>query len=244
MDTGTYSAASALLAALRTQEVTAHNLANVNTPGFKRRLAALQPFQEHLAAAQGEPTGTTPEGVTIDFARGPIDHTGNPLDLALEGEGFFVLRGPQGQLYSRQGSFTLDGSGRIVDSVGRPLLGEGGGELTVPTDTTAIRVDQEGRVFADDTEVGKVWVVDVAKPRAFVPAAYTAFALPPDGPAPHTVERACVMQGALEGSNTNPIDELVSMITTLRSFETAQRSLASLADTTDMLTRAAQNTGS
>lgn len=243
MDTGVYAAGSALLAHMRAQEVTAHNLANINTPGFKRRLTVFQPFDAHLAA---EMAGDGTKSMEIDFARGPIDSTGNPLDMALDCEGFFVLEAADGDgyLYTRKGNFTLDGSGAIVDSVGRHLLGDGGGTLTVPAETNAIRVDHEGRVFADGSAIGRVWVVDVADRRALAPAAGTAFGLPEGGPAPKSVERPAVVQGALEGANVNPVDELVTMIATLRSFEAAQRTLTAFDDTTEQLTKAAQNTSS
>ena len=241
MDPGMYAAGGALLAQLRAQEVTAHNLANINTPGFKRRLTVHKPFQTHLANELAEAnTG----GTVIDFARGTLDSTGNPLDLALDCEGFFVVETESGYLYTRKGNFTLDGDGAIVDSIGRRLMGDGGGTLTVPSNAHTVHVDQEGRVFADDSEIGKVWVVDVADRTALVPTAATAFALPENQPPPASVEHPAVMQGALEGSNINPVDELVTMIATLRSFEAAQRTLTAFDDTTEQLAKAAQNSGS
>jgi flagellar basal body rod protein FlgG len=237
MEPGVYSAGSSLVANLRAQEVTAHNLANINTPGFRRRLALFHPFQAQLAAAQ--PSGTQVDEVVIDFAPGPVQQTGNPLDVALEGEGFFVLRGPSGYLYSRKGNFALGADGTVVDSVGRPLLAEGGGELKIPNETREIRVDSRGQVFADKTSVGRIWVADVPKPRAFVPAAYTAFTLPAGAPPATTVENPTVVQGALEGSNTNAVDEVVSMIVTLRSFEAAQRVLHAIDESLKQTTSAA-----
>jgi len=237
MDPAVYSATSSLEAALRAQDVVAHNLANVNTPGFKRRLVV---FQAQLAAAMGQ-AGTQPDEVVVDFSRGPAQQTGNPLDLMLDCEGFFVLSaGPDsGYIYTRKGNFSLSADGAIVDSMGRPLLGNGGAELRVPRETREIRIDEAGQVVADGASIGRVWVVDVPKPRPFVPAAYTAFALPPDAPAPETVADAVVVQGTLEGSNTNPVDELVSMIATLRNFEASQRALRSIDESLEQMSRAA-----
>jgi len=239
MDSGIYSAATGLQANLQAQDVTSHNLANVNTPGYKRRLAVFQPFYSQLAAQSGSLAGTELDGVVIDYSRGPIQQTGNRLDLALNGEGFFVLRGADGQVYTRQGAFSLSSEGAIVDSVGRPLLADGGSEIRVPTNVRELRVSEDGRVLADGASVGRISVVDVPAPRALVPAAYTAFALAPGAAAPERVERPAVMQGALEGSNTNAVDELVSMITTLRGFEAAQRVLRSIDENLDRLNQTA-----
>ena len=239
MDSGIYSAATGLQGSLQAQDVTSHNLANVNTPGYKRRLAVFQPFQAQLAAQAGPLAGTELNGVVVDYTRGPMQQTGNRLDLALNCDGFFVLRGAEGQVYTRQGAFTLSQEGNIVDSVGRPLLSTGGSEIRIPTITREIRVNQDGSVLADGASVGRISVVDVPAPRALVPAAYTAFALAPGAPAPEPVAHPTVAQGALEGSNANAVEEMVSMITTLRGFEASQRVLRSIDENLDRLNQTA-----
>ena len=241
MDAAAYTAAGAMATNLRVQEISSHNLANVNTPGFKRRLAIFQPFHAHLAAAQTAVQGADAAGVVVDFGQGPINATGNPLDLALDCEGFFVVEGQQGRLYTRRGNFTLDAEGRICDTLGRPLLAEGGGKLRVQPGAGAISVAEDGRMLADGIDIGKIWVVDVPKPRTLVPAGFTAFSAPPGGPTPKAVERSVVKQGALEMSNANPIEELVAMITTLRSFEAARQTLTGMDKTSEKLAQAAQN---
>jgi flagellar basal body rod protein FlgG len=236
-----YTVASTMTACLKAQEVSAHNLANVNTPGFKRRLAVEQPFHAYLAAEREAVQGVQVDGVTTDFSRGAVRPTGNPLDLALGCDGFFVLDGPEGQVYTRRGDFTLDGEGRVVDSLGRTLLSEGGGALRVPGGAVSITVAEDGGVMVDGTVVGRVWVVDVPSPRSLVPAGFTAFTPMDETATPTTVARPVVRQGALEMSNANPIDELVAMVSTLRSYEAAQRTLTSIDQTSEKLTTAAQN---
>ncbi len=240
MDAAAYTAASAMTSHLQAQEVSAHNLANVNTPGFKRRLALYQPFHAYLAAAQRSMQGTQVDGVAVDFSRGALSATGNPLDLALDCEGFFVVQGTEGWLYTRRGNFTIDSKSRLVDSIGRPLLARGGTELRVPDGAGAITVAEDGRVMAGGSDIGKIWVVDLPKPRALVPAGFTAFALAPGALPPGGVERPVVRQGVLEMSNANPIDELVAMITTLRSFEAARQTLTNIDETSEKLADAAQ----
>ncbi|MFP4055879.1 MAG: flagellar basal-body rod protein FlgF [Candidatus Brocadiia bacterium] len=239
MDAGVYSAASGLEAYLRAQEVLAHNLANVDTGGYKRRLALFEPFQAELAAELGGLAGAEVDDVVVDFSPGPLVTTERPLDLAIQGQGFFVLQAQSGYVYTRKGSFVLDGEGRVVDTVGRGLVGAGGGPVRIPEETTELVVDREGRVFADGAEVGRVWVVDIPQPEVLRPAAYTAFALSDGAAAPATLEGATVVQGAVEGSNTNAIDELVAMITTLRGFEAAQRALVSIDESMEQLNEAA-----
>ena len=242
MDSGIYSAATGLRETLRAQEITANNLANVNTPGYKRRLAVFHPFQRVLAQQLDQ--GTVLGGVVVDFSPGPIHHTGNPLDLAIEGKkGFFVLRGSNGYLYTRKGSFTLRGDGTIVDTVGRPLLADGGGELRVPPETREIRVTTSGEVYADQTAIGRIWVVEFDGPPPLVAAAYTAFALAEGARQPATAAQPRILQGALEGSNTNAVDELVSMIALLRSFEASQRTAKAIDESLKETTTVAQQSG-
>ena len=223
MDSSLYAASSVLVAHLRAQEISAHNLANVTTPGFKRHVPLFQPFQAELdsaAAGQGD--------YVVDFSRGAMEHTGNPLDLAVDGKGFFVLEGPGGYLYTRKGNFSLSDKDLVVDAVGRPVLTDSGSKLHVPSGTREIRVEEGGTVYADGGAIGRVWVVDFETPERLLPAAYTTFADPGGEPAPATVAKPRVVQGVLEGSNTNPVEEMVSMIATLRSFESAQRVIRSI----------------
>jgi len=240
MDPEVYAATAGLAAALRNQDIIARNLANVNTSGFRRRVPVDDPFEAQLSEAQA--ASPVPGEEVVDFSRGPIARTENPLDLALNCDGFFALAGPSGNVYTRKGSFSLNADGAIVDSVGRSLLSSGGDVLRVPGGTREIRVDPSGEVLADGSSVGKVWVVNVAEPRLLVPAAYTAFSLPESAAAPETAQDAAVEQGALEGSNTNAIEELVSMIANLRSFEASQRVLRSIDESLKQTAAAASAT--
>lgn len=242
MDSGLYSAASGLTESLRAQEITANNLANVNTPGYKRRLAVFHPFHKVLADQLSQ--GTALGDVVVDFSPGPIQHTGNALDFAIHGDGFFVLGGAAAYLYTRKGNFTLRGDGTIVDTVGRPLLGDGGAELRVPPDTRKVRVTTGGQVYADDTALGRIWVVKFEGTPPLEAAAYTAFSLAEGASQPATEPRPQVVQGALEGSNTNAVDELVAMITTLRSFEASQRVVQTIDQSLEQTTTMAQQTAS
>ncbi len=118
----------------RQMDVIATNLANLTTVGFKAESLV---FTEHLAQT-GDPHGALSlvhdVSVTRNLAAGPITETGNPLDLAIRGRGYFPVQTPNGTRYTRNGTFQLDGSGQIVTSEGHPLLGVGGAPITVPPD--------------------------------------------------------------------------------------------------------------
>lgn len=204
-------AAQALYYWERRQEVLANNLANAETDGFKGTRVFARLVQGALLA---------PEAAT-DFRQGTLTPTGQPLDLAIEGDGFFVLQTPAGERLSRGGSLRLDEAGRLVDASGRALLGERG-PIVVPPGT--VEVDEQGVVRVDGTEVGRLRVERLpagVEPQRdegtlFVPAQERIRV--PDG------ERR-VRQGFIEKSNASTLDGLVEMITVQRSYAAIERSI-------------------
>lgn len=214
------------------QEVAAHNLANVDTAGFKAERA----FARMLVTAAGagrstsaaapagraEPTPPDPEGRVLDtytdFRIGPVRETGAPLDLALTGPGFFVVRTPQGERWTRGGAFTLDGTGGVTDSAGSPLIGDDG-PVVVPAGTTTLIVGPDGRVMADGRPLGRLRVE--APPLGTLRLRHAAGGyLEPTLDRRLLAETAAVRQGALEGSNVNPVGALVELITIQRAYAT------------------------
>ena len=215
MNTGLYSGVSAMRANQRRLEAITANLSNVSTPAYKR----LSTLSEGVAIARADP-GDLRVRVSskTDFTQGPLERTENPLDLALQGEGFFAVEGPEGQVYTRNGSFRLDERGTLTTADGRPVawrqLGGGIDPVGQP-----VRVDTAGTVFQGSAEVGALELVafdDLARLRLDNDGYYRAPAELERDPA--TAE---VHQYALEGSNVSSIDELVAMITVQRSFESA-----------------------
>src|SRR3712207_2739396 len=150
MERGLYIAASGMLAEMVRQGQLANDLSNASTPGYKADRSSQRSFGELLLnnSVTGQPVGTLGlgariEGITTDLSPGPIRDTGEPLDLAVVGEGFFGVQTPQGVRYTRNGQFTADGNGNLVTREGYQVLGRNGGP---------VRVGADGRV--DPRQVG------------------------------------------------------------------------------------------
>jgi len=229
-----YPVLSGALAQEKRLEIITNNLANVNTAGFKRDL----PLFEGI----GRPVGTSKEGsgslvpsptfemlhqVFTDFTPGAIRTTGEPLDLAIEGEGFFSVQTPQGIRYTRGGSFTIDAEGQITTQEGLPVLGTGG-PITLPPGI--IQIDAEGRISVKGTEVGAqpteidlLPIFRFTDPSQLKKVGQTLFEAVEGGAVPFPEGR--IRQGALEGANVNPVEEMVAMITVMRLYESAQKAI-------------------
>ncbi len=222
MDNITTVVLSRLVAQSRALDVTAANLANANTPGFRAERTL---FTAWLAR---EPGGAVPPGEgAIAFAQdsatwhdttaGPLRHTGNPLDLAIgNGLGWFTVQTPRGPRLTRAGQFQLDASGTVVDALGDPLLDASGNPLrTTPADTR-LAVTADGTLASENGPIGRIGVVqpnDESKLTA--EGATLAAAATPTSP----LADPQIVQGAVEDSNVRPIEELNRMMQQMREFQ-------------------------
>lgn len=236
---GLYSAAGALQMAERNHEVVAHNLANANMPGFRRQVVAFESFGQSLSSAStqrvdGSAIGSPiPHAATV-FEPGELLFTDKSLDLALKGDGFFVLDGPNGPLYTRNGVFELNGQGELQTIGGLPVSGTGG-RITIPPGTAQITVREDGTVVADNADVGRLKLATFKDAAALVPAGTTLFEAPA-GVRPDDAQ-ATVHQGYRESSNVQIVDEMVRMIAGMRQHEASQRALRALSDAIEQTTR-------
>jgi flagellar basal body rod protein FlgG len=228
---GLYSAASAMLARVNQQNVLAHNVDNMDTPGFRQVLLALDDFTRTstLGASPGASTGrylgdlglgvqTLAE--EIDFTEGGLQFTGQPLDLAIQGQGFFRIRTPQGERYTRDGRFDRDAQGQLVtidgylvlSADGQPIVLDGEGEVTVGGD---------GTLFQDGQSAGRLGLVAFANPESelarSLPNLFSAAG------APSGEQLGVVSQGYLEASNVNPAQIMAQMTLIARNYEAAQQ---------------------
>jgi flagellar basal-body rod protein FlgF/flagellar basal-body rod protein FlgG len=235
---GMYSAASALVVASEQQEVTAYNLANANVPGYRERGLVFESFDRELGRAV-TPTGDIVGARTVqayhDFRPGAIQQTGHPYDLALgDPDRFFTVSGPNGALYTRNGTFFRTTDGRLVTQAGYPLQGENG-PISFPPDAVQVIVGTDGSVTADGQPIGNLRLVRFTNPgqlTAAGPTLYTA----PDG-AGLTAAPGRVMQGARESSNVQPADAMVRLIIGSRYYDAAQRSLRTISESLQLNTR-------
>jgi flagellar basal-body rod protein FlgF len=224
MNSGIYGALSGSMAQMNRLDVLANNLANVNTAGFKKDTIR---FETLLASPSPEGTEQEPESPTlvqqyfgIDFSAGVVKRTDNTFDLALDGDGFFVVNTPEGKAYTRQGNFRVDATGKLVTVDGYEVLG-GGGPILLNGSTVSF--DTAGKIFVEGTETGAIDVVDFAKPYELRRVGGGLFVPVNPDAAGQPAQNSKVMQGHLEGSNVNAIEEMARLIETTRSSETCQR---------------------
>jgi len=230
---GLYSAATAMDASNRRQEVVSENLANLQIPGYRRRVMGQSSFDTVLQPMQNSYTssllGTTPEKVTYDFTQGHIDETKLKLDVALNGEGFFTVQGPGGPLYTRSGAFHLDTQGTLVNVDGMPVQGTSGPiQIAGDSSTSQIEIAKDGSVYSGDQRIGQLAIVQFADNSVLSSAGASLFSASPD--AVITGSSAEVLQGRLELSNTSSVTELINLIAVSRQRDAAQKALMTLSE--------------
>ena len=237
-------------------DVIANNLANVNTSGFKKSRAEFQDLlyesMRSAGAASSQDTivptgiqlghGTRPAAVQKMFTQGDFQNTTNELDWAIEGDGFFQIEIPNGDTsYSRSGEFKLDADGRIVNPDGFPLVPE----MTIPTDTISISVGMDGTVSvieagdATPTELGTLQLARFVNPAGLRSLGKNLYA-PTEASGDEITGTAgengfgTIAQGFLEMSNVSVVDEMVSMITAQRAYETNSKVIQTADDMLQM----------
>jgi flagellar basal-body rod protein FlgG len=213
------AAAASLSNDLARMTALGHNLANATTPGYKRQLAATQPFQASLAQQEAALSGGV--AAAIDTKQGTLRVTDAPLDLAIDGDGFFELRTAAGAAYTRRGDFRIDASGQLVTQGGHLVMGAGG---PLVLRSAAPVVTRDGRVLDDGQEVGQLKLVSFTDPRSLTASEGGAVFTAPEAAQALAPERAPrVLQGHLEASNVNTAAEMVRLIETVRHFESVQK---------------------
>jgi flagellar basal body rod protein FlgG len=218
MSSDIYTSLSGARASWRQLENLSQNLANINTTGYKEQTMTFQlegsgegAFGQSLASA----IATGP-----DFRDGPIHPDGHPSHLALRGRGFFLVEstGTEGPLLTRAGDFRLSSDGELITNGGYKVMGHGGSILIPPGEE--FTVTEEGYVMGHDSgELGQIRIVDATDPRPAGEGMWT-----PNGNIANTTN-ARVVQGALEGSNVNPLGAMVELVQASRFFEFGQKSI-------------------
>lgn len=211
---GMIRAARALHYLERRQEVVSHNLANADTSGFKAERAFARALGDALPVVDTQ----------TDRTAGTLQQTESPLDLALGGEGFFVVDTPEGERWTRSGSFRLDEAGRMVDANGNALLGEGG-PIVLPQGR--VEVNGAGRIRVEGKDVARIRI-DTAPAGADLTHAGGNLFVPDAAGQPIAEEQRVVRQGYLETSNVNAVSSLVDMIEIQRAYSAVQRSITTM----------------
>ncbi|MEO2083798.1 MAG: flagellar basal-body rod protein FlgF [Desulfurobacteriaceae bacterium] len=199
--------------AMEQLDVTANNIANVNTPGFKKILE--EEMSQHIPQNGGDAYNLLVfprfKATHVLLSEGALKKTGNPFDLALKGDGFFAVKTKGGEVYTRNGHFTLGADGKLVDSNGNPVLGIDDREIIL-SGRGKVTVDKDGVIYEDGRKVAVLKVVNFRSVSPVGDSYYRGIGSPQP-------TDAAVLQGYLESSNVNPVKEMVELINAQRRFE-------------------------
>jgi flagellar basal-body rod protein FlgF len=240
MDNSLLVSLSQQLAAYRSMDVIANNLANAATPGFKREAAKFEEFiiQVRPAEDQVGPQSLSfvkDAGVVRDLGQGELTTTGAALDFAINGKGFFTVQTPAGMRYTRDGHFTLDQNGQLVTSNGYAVQGDGGA-ITITPDDGDINVGPDGTISSvrngTSNQIGKLQIVDFANERTMTKQGANLYTT---SQSPTATTDSTVAQRMLEGSNVSPVIEISHMVEVMRAYETT----ATLSNSQEQLMRQA-----
>jgi flagellar basal-body rod protein FlgF len=224
-----YQSYSAVAARFAQLTVLSNNLANTNTVGYKGdRLfeEIVQYSTKNIAEADkaDQVTGipVTRQREVTDFSPGSILETGNPLNIAITGNGFFVVQSPQGKRYTRQGDFQINTKGQLLSADGLPVLGEQG-PITLPAGQ--VYIDDSGHVSVDGQEIERLKLVDFNDRTKLAKEGNGRFVLTDDSETEVPATSPNLKQGALESSNVNPVRLMAELLDTRRQFEAMQKSI-------------------
>lgn len=216
--------------ALRNQmNVIANNVANMSTPGYR---AQNMVFSEYINKSPNNPKVPVKDDISqvLDVghyqntAAGSMSQTGNPTDVALNGSGYFGIQTNDGVMYTRAGNFQLNVNGELVTGAGNLVADTGGGTITVPDDSTEIRIDSKGVISNQDGELGQLMIVEFENEQE-LEAEGNGLYRAPEGTVFAEAAQTVAVQGMLEGSNVNPILEMTRMIDVLRTYQSTQKML-------------------
>lgn len=216
MDLNTAIALSRLAAQQRAMDVTATNIANANTPGFQAERTVFADFLSRTRT--GQTIAFTQDRATWrDTTAGPISRTGNPLDVALTGSGYFTVRTAEGVRLTRAGHFSLSATGALTDGLGNPVLDTNERPIQLAPADTGITIAGDGTISSRNGQIARIAVVSVAEPQKL--KAEGGRLLNPEATTTAPIARPQLTQGALEGSNIEPVRELTRMMADLREFQ-------------------------
>jgi flagellar basal-body rod protein FlgF len=226
MDTPSYIALSRQTAIFSDMATIANNIANSSTTGYRAERTLFQEYLQKTGSAGHRDSMSFSQdiGQFRDTRPGPLNTTSNALDLALTGSGYFVIGNPGEQFYSRTGAFHLDSAGRMVSADGYPILDDQNQPITLPNDGSPIRITADGTVTNTAGPIAKLQVVQFADDQQMRRTENGVYATD-QTPTPATGTQ--VVQGALEGSNVQPIFELTRLLDVSKQYDSTQNLLQS-----------------
>lgn len=257
---GIYTALSGAMAQSQKLDTISNNIANANTPSFKRDDVV---FQEYLTANEkeqqfmnvpkvpgtiesfyhmqgGDKSFVDVKGTYTDFSQGSFKQTGNPLDVGIDGKGFFEVATPQGVKLTRSGNFTMDGNGQLVTKDGYPVLASGVGDPAARvikfSATGNIAISDDGKIMQGEEQIAQLSVVSVKNPDALLKTGQSLYSFKGNMKAEvENVPLPSLKQGYVEMSNVNIVKEMTDMISAHRVFESTQKAINAYDGMTDKL---------
>lgn len=204
----------------RKMDIIANNLANMTTPAFKGEDMM---FVEHLKKTGNNDRVSLVQDLALlrNLNAGPMSKTDNPLDLAINGDGYFAVETPDGERYTRNGTFQLNQDGQIVTTQGDLVLGIDGNAITIPPNEPHISVARDGSISAGETLIGRIQIVGFENEQELEKLSNSMYAR--GNQEPQAAEGSEIAQGMIEGSNVQGIVEMTKMITTVRSYASTSK---------------------
>jgi flagellar basal-body rod protein FlgG len=225
---GLYAAAAGMSAQQEQLDAIGNDLANLNTTGYKSERVAFSDLLYNKVQQAGTSSsagaGASAQLIGRNGSQGAIEETGNPLDLAIEGEGFFQIKRPDGTLaLTRNGTLAVDSSGKITTAEGNLL----DPPITLPAGTTLseLRISTDGTVTAAGKTAGKIGLVTVGAPEHLTAEGDSQFSFNAASGTPHALNGSTIHQGAREGSNVDVATEMTTMVNTQRNYQLASSAI-------------------
>lgn len=232
MNSGYYAACAGLRAQTQALEVVASNLANLSTSGYRGQQPIFRSLLAGATARNGDPLSraindfNVLSDARVDRSAGNLQPTGNPLDLAIEGSGFFVVQTKNGIRYTRDGNLQISAQGQLTTSAGDPVLGAQGA-ITVPTGPLSISAD--GTLSVNGAVADQIRMVEFAPDASLVPEGTSYYSTA--GAAPPAASGSYMRQGMIESSNVNAVSATVSLIGVQRRFDMLQGAMSAYYNT-------------
>lgn len=226
MDNSIYITLSRQMALFRDMEVTSNNIANADTPGFNAEKLMFQDYLVKDSNKREDAYAYDPSSYR-DTSNGSMKQTGNPFDLAINGDAYFQVQSPLGIRYTRAGNFQVDSEGTLMTNDGYPVLGADGGQITVPTNAMNVAINAAGQMTADGEEIGQVGIMEFQNEQAMTRLGNNMYT---SAETPQPSESGRVMQGFLESSNVTAVTEMVRVMNVSRAVTNTAKFIETMYD--------------
>lgn len=230
MDSGYYAACTALVARTQALDTVANNIANTSTVGFRAERNLFSSVLANAGSASTSPLNPVLNsygilsGTMADVTQGTMEKTGNDLDLAIEGKGYFAVKTADGPMYTRNGAFQVSSKGQVVTAAGDLVLGDKG-PINIPADGK-ISISGDGTISSDGAVVGKIKVVEFPQNAELANAGNSLYSAPPNVAPLPVAKESTVRQGVLENSNVNAVSSMIQLVEAQRNAEMMQKALS------------------